>query len=249
MELIFDIGMYNGCDTEYYLSEGYRVVSVEANPGLVKKAEERFEDQIASGQLVLVNKAICDTPETTITLAIDSDDLGSSSIVEDKIASKNTAGSYRVQGTTLSRLIEEHGRPYFIKVDIEGADRYAILSLNRDNRPRYISFEAGDDVEELVGHLSEIGFTRFKAINQCNFHALDNQESLPFRIKRKMMHWLGYQSPRYSRHNGRFFLLEHSAGPPPWMSEGRWRDATGFLDLWRAKKGGDMNGWYDIHAM
>ena len=38
--LIFDIGMYDGSDTRYYLNEGFRVLAIEANPVLVKRARE-----------------------------------------------------------------------------------------------------------------------------------------------------------------------------------------------------------------
>ena len=35
MALVIDVGMYDGADTAYYLSMGYRVLAVEANPALV----------------------------------------------------------------------------------------------------------------------------------------------------------------------------------------------------------------------
>ena len=37
--LIFDIGMYDGSDTRYYLNEGFRVLAIEANPVLVNVQE------------------------------------------------------------------------------------------------------------------------------------------------------------------------------------------------------------------
>ena len=39
-KLIYDIGMYDGSDTRYYLNEGFRVLAIEANPVLVKRAKE-----------------------------------------------------------------------------------------------------------------------------------------------------------------------------------------------------------------
>ena len=39
-KLIFDIGMYDGSDTRYYLNEGFRVLAIEENPVLVKRARE-----------------------------------------------------------------------------------------------------------------------------------------------------------------------------------------------------------------
>jgi len=50
--LIFDIGMYDGSDTRYYLNEGFRVLAIEANPVLVQRARELlFQDEIKSGRL------------------------------------------------------------------------------------------------------------------------------------------------------------------------------------------------------
>lgn len=58
MNKIFDIGMYDGADTAYYLESGYQVVAVEANPDLVECAARQFSASLASGQLVLINAAI-----------------------------------------------------------------------------------------------------------------------------------------------------------------------------------------------
>jgi spermidine synthase len=40
--LIYDIGMHDGSDSEFYLRKGYRVVAVEANPKLVEACRERL---------------------------------------------------------------------------------------------------------------------------------------------------------------------------------------------------------------
>ena len=44
--LIFDIGMHVGQDTEFYLKKGFNVVAVEANPKLVKENTEKFKEYI-----------------------------------------------------------------------------------------------------------------------------------------------------------------------------------------------------------
>ena len=250
MNLIFDIGMYDGSDTKYYLSEGYKVIAVEANSNLIERARESFKEELSYSQLVLVNAAICNDPGEEVTLTISGDDLGASSIIGERISHRNPLCSYKVRSMTLIELIEKYGRPYFMKIDIEGADRYCILPPDEENRPKYISFEAGDDIEELVHHLKKIGYTKFKAINQCNFNELNNQEDLIFRAKRKIIHLLGYSEPRYVKRNGRFFLLGHSAGPAPWVSNGKWQDLNEFLAKWKlVVSKNELGGWYDVHAM
>ncbi len=250
MKTIFDIGMYDASDTEYYLSEGHKVIAVEANPKLVDQATERFESQIAQDQLVIVNAAVSNVSGQDTTLYLSGDDMGSSSIDREMVATKNPSGSFTVQSIAITDLIEIHGVPHFLKIDIEGADRSCILPLTHENRPSYLSFEVGDDVEELIDHLCAIGFEKFKAINQINFLELGNQQSLSYRSKRKLIRWLGYKNPRYVRRSGRWFLVEHSAGPAPWVSDGAWQTADGLMQKWReASSSGELGGWYDIHAM
>lgn len=57
-DLIFDLGMNNGDDTDFYLSKGFRVVAVEANLDLCALAKQRFASEIQNGRLHVVNKAI-----------------------------------------------------------------------------------------------------------------------------------------------------------------------------------------------
>ena len=75
MKTIFDVGMYDASDTIYYLEEGYKVVAVEANPALVRRAETMLSSYIASGQLQILNAAISDTNEA-VQLVVCGDDLG-----------------------------------------------------------------------------------------------------------------------------------------------------------------------------
>ena len=58
--LIIDIGMHRGEDTEFYLSRGYKVVGVEANPLLIPVLKSKFSDAISSGNLVIIDKAVAE---------------------------------------------------------------------------------------------------------------------------------------------------------------------------------------------
>jgi len=70
---------------------------------------------------------------------------------------------------TLQALIAQYGRPDFVKIDIEGADRDCILSLTQDNAPPFLSFEAHDDLEELLAHGYSIGYRNFKLSTRTHF--------------------------------------------------------------------------------
>src|ERR1700686_3014042 len=59
-DLIFDAGMHRGEDTDFYLRKGYRVVAIEANPDLVRACQIRFEAEIKSEQLHIIQGAIAE---------------------------------------------------------------------------------------------------------------------------------------------------------------------------------------------
>lgn len=243
MELIFDVGMYDGADTAYYLALGYRVVSVEANPHLVDMARRRFAVQLASGQLTCLNAAISQGGEP-VELTLSGDDLGSSSLFGDRIAHRRPLGSIQVPGTTIDHLFKRHGTPKYLKVDIEGADRFCVLSLARGDLPPYLSFELGDDADELLSHAASLGYKRFKVINQNSFREYANVECLYDRVARRTMRYLGYADPLMVKRGGRFFVTGHSSGPVPWQSDGKWRT----YDKTRSIIQRELLGWNDIHA-
>jgi hypothetical protein len=124
-----------------------------------------------------------------------------------------------------------------------------VLALTSESRPRYLSFEVGDDVDELVEHLRGIGFTRFKIINQVSFRELANQARLRDRAVHRLIRYLGYAQPRMVRRGGRFFNAGLCSGPVPWRTDGRWYSAKETISRWRAAKVANAgSAWYDIHA-
>ena len=73
-KLVFDIGANNGDDSEVYLKRGCKVVAVEANPELCTMLRERFAPEVASGNFVLVDRAI--SRRSKVTLYVNSADHG-----------------------------------------------------------------------------------------------------------------------------------------------------------------------------
>jgi len=245
---IFDIGMYDGADTAYYLECGYNVIAVEANPELVGRAKRRFAGEICSGQLTCINAAISPNGED-VELNVAGDDPASNSLFSDRIAHKQPIGAITVPGVTLHQLVERFGTPDYLKVDIEGADHLCVLSLTSETRPNFLSFEVGDDVDQLLTHVESIGFQRFKVINQCTFRNLINQRCLYDRVTQRLMRYMGYHEPLRIRRAGRFFVTGRSSGPVPWRSDGPWRsgDATR-SGLRKSKTSNGLSDTYDIHA-
>lgn len=248
MRTIFDFGMYDAADTVYFLEEGFKVVAVEANPLLVQNVSAMIGSYIQSGQLHIINAAIS-TNNSPVELTISGEDVGSSSIYEDKLSARLPLGKVTVVGVTTQEIMDRFGVPYYLKVDLEGADRLAVLALSAARRPEYLSFEIDDDFEELLAHVSLIGYSRFKIINQTSFREIGNQINLWDRVARKIIRCLGYAEPRSVRRKGRYFELGHSSGPAPWCSDGRWCDQATVLRKWlEAKASRTDNSWYDLHA-
>lgn len=164
-DLIFDLGMHRGDDSDFYLRKGFRVVAVEANAALCKLAEERFVSEIAVGQLTIVNKALDRIGAGRVTFYLNpaKDDWGS---LDPDMAgrSSNELSTIEVETTTLGMLFATYGVPYYLKCDIEGADEVAIEQLETEIlRPRYVSVEASGDPLET---LSRCGYDRFQIVNQ-----------------------------------------------------------------------------------
>ncbi|WP_074123929.1 FkbM family methyltransferase [Bradyrhizobium sp. AS23.2] len=248
MQTIFDIGMYDGTDTEYYLESGFRVVAVEANPELIDGAMQKFCGQVRSGQLILCNAAISENGEA-VELVLAGTDLGSSSVFRQLVEKMRPIGSIKVPGVTFSDLLERYGVPYYLKIDIEGSDRFCVLSLRPETAPRFLSFEVNDDAGELIEHAEAIGFKRFKIINQVSFRELANQDCLYDRLTRRAVRYLGYSDAGRIRRAGRFFRSGHSSGPLPWLSDGRWHSARETCTrLKAARTSNRLRDWYDIHA-
>jgi FkbM family methyltransferase len=248
MKTIFDFGMYDASDTRYYLECGFRVVAVEANPVLIKTAQTVLAHYVAAGQLQLVGAAISND-DSEVELTVCGEDAGSSSIYGTRVDGRSPLGTFTVPGITTGQLFQQFGIPYYLKIDLEGADRLPVLSLKAETRPEYLSFELGDEGEELIDHAAAIGFTRFKIINQCSFREVARQQNLRDRIARKIIRMLGYAEPQYVKRGGRLFKIAHSSGPAPWCSDGRWSSRAEILNKWKASRASSKgNIWYDLHA-
>lgn len=248
MSAIFDIGMFDGLDTAYYLECGYQVVAVEANPDMIARVSAQRAAELADGRLVIVHAAMA-TSRDPVTLHLSGKDLGSSSTIAEKVEGKNPSGVVTVPGLPLADLLSKYGMPRFMKVDIEGADRVCVLALNAGTVPEHLSFEIGPDFQELLDHTRSIGYRRFKIVNQMSYRELANHENLQDRLARRFSRLLGRPKPTHVRRSGRLFACGYCSGPLPWRSDGAWRTYEQTVAGWKAAQGGLANsGWYDLLA-
>jgi FkbM family methyltransferase len=175
-DLIYDIGLHKGEDTDFYLRKGFSVVAIEANPVLAANARRRFQNEIASGRLRLIEGAIA--PASTsdkIVFYINSNETAWGTI-EAKWALRNETLGYASKLTEVSRIeigevYRSFGIPFYLKIDVEGVDRLVVEELRafRD-RPQYLSLESDkEDFNQLkyeMDLLASLGYKKFKVVQQ-----------------------------------------------------------------------------------
>lgn len=230
--LIIDVGMLEGNDSSFYMQKGFDVVGVEADPMIHQSLLARFEGEIGAGRLTLLNRAAADRSSTAIKLWRHSEP-GHSSIVhrsDDPKASEHT-----VTSIDWTELVAIKGVPYYMKIDIEGAEPLFLSSLlGTVEIPTYISAELQNF--QPVELFYKLGYRRFRMLNQMMFgHVAMPNPPLE-----------GGYVPNPQRH--------HWSGPfgrelpgDRWFSFEEIREIYDTLHrLWTYRT--LLVGWYDCHA-
>ena len=127
---IFDLGMNNGEDTAFYLRRGFNVVALEANPALCESARRRFRKEISDGRLNLLNVAIADKPGHAKFYVNLQNDHWSSLDADWARRDSTTFKEITVECVTLASLFTDFGVPYYMKIDVEGADQSVLEQLH-----------------------------------------------------------------------------------------------------------------------
>jgi FkbM family methyltransferase len=232
--------MHDGADTAHYLATGCRVVAVEPNPELVASAQARFADAISHGNLTLVEAAIANrhgaaefwiNPRKTEWSSLDR-----------SVANRDRKGCVvaHVRCITLDHMIKTHGIPYYVKIDIEGADIHCLRALTPTISPPYLSVEA-HRLEYLM-ILHELGYRWFKIIDQATHND-------PWPYPRSTV---GHAIARLRRHFVNKEFSRGSSGPFGEMTRGPWEDVETVAYRWLARLNGrgplSRWGWFDFHA-
>lgn len=177
--VIFDVGMHDGTDTASYLSRGYAVLAIEADPTLASSGAERFDDAIRRGQLQILNIGIGEQEGASTFWICDDNSVWNS--FDERIASRNGCRHHaiRIVSRPFRAVLDEFGVPEYLKIDIEGADWLCVRDLDRRHLPRFISAESecAADGEILTEHeslrildlLRDAGYSRFKLVSQDDF--------------------------------------------------------------------------------
>jgi len=244
--------MNNGDDSAYYLSRGYAVVAIEANPILAERARHRFEHEIAAGQIWIEEVGIGDRSGNMTFWINDERDVFSSFHRARAARNGTRCHAIKVECITLDTLLKKYGVPYYLKMDIEGDEASCLHSLDSFPLPQYVSVEA--EKLEYLQLLWQLGYREFAIVDQMrhnsNLPDFDN-ETILSRVAKQFC-WFA------DRFKNRFTRVPFPTGcSGPLAEDARFKWGT-FEDIaynWLHLYFGHGNrgtlnpaSWYDFHA-
>jgi FkbM family methyltransferase len=245
-DLIYDVGLHNGDDTAHYLSKGFRVVGIEADPNLVTKAMARFDKEIKQDRLKLLNVAI--GPQEGIRSFWLCDGLSEWNSFDRAVASRLGFPHHAVDVhcRRFADILKEHGVPYYLKVDIEKSDQFCLKGINLQDRPEYVSVEASC-FEDLLA-LRGLGYNAFKIIYQAPGYHHTQFRSIPTGTPAQVTKAISSAA--------NMAVAPNPSGPFGEQTDGNWDnfDVTAYhllsFLLGHSQHGNppDWFVWFDIHA-
>ena len=232
-DVIFDIGAFEGQDADFYLKKGYRVVSVEANPGFAEAVRRHHSAAIEQKRLTVVEAAIASSDGQIEFHVHDHGDW--SSLYKSERFLDGTYKTIKVPTITPQHLFSRFGVPYYVKIDIESADHIVmdyICTLPRDDRPRYVSCElGGEEMTGVIQRLAGAGYKDFKLVEQSGLARF----VLPYPAREG--HYVAYSFTGH--HSGPF----GEETPGDWINRDSLTRTIEAID-WSA----GLATWFDVHA-
>lgn len=255
-DLVYDIGMHVGEDTDYYLAKGYRVMAVDASPAMCEAQSRRLAGPIADGRLTIINAAIAAEPGPVTFYDSPMTIWGTT---DPEFADRNErcgAGAnteITVEGVEFGSLLDKYGTPHFAKVDIEGTDALCLEGLRgRSEVPPYLSIESEkrswDRLLREIDLFTELGYDRFKVVPQ---HKTHRQRPADFTFQKGASGMFGEEAPgtwmtrdETLRTFRRIFVIYRLAGDYCLLR--RSRITTPVAQAMTVLMGGAW--WFDTHA-
>jgi len=175
--LIYDVGMHQGQDTDFYLKKGFEVVGFEANPANIEFCKQRFAQAIEENRLTIVEGAIVENAaiDEKVRFYLNKNHSFWGSTADDWAYRNEVMGTtnemIEVGTVDFGEVIERHGMPFYLKADIVGSETICLRALLRfENKPEYISIRSEKVIfERLLEEFrlfEQLGYNRFKAIQQ-----------------------------------------------------------------------------------
>jgi FkbM family methyltransferase len=169
-DLVFDVGAHVGDRIAAFRRLGARVVACEPQPALVRTLRLIYR---RDAQVTIEPVAVGATAGE-IELRINVDNPTVSTASRDFVqASQGAPGwegqrwgkSVQVAMTTLDALIEKHGMPAFIKIDVEGFEAEALAGLSRPVAALSFEFTTiqRDVAQACLKRCAALGYVRYNA--------------------------------------------------------------------------------------
>jgi FkbM family methyltransferase len=156
LKVIYDLGAHTGADIPYYLHKADKVVAVEANPELAGQLSAKFHVAVQKGHLFVENLAVTEIEgegPMSFFLNNKADVLGT--LLKPQVNSSHYS-EIVVETASIDSLIRKHGLPYFVKIDLEGADMSILRAMAKEDLfPPFISVEGHDP--GVFGVLAALG--------------------------------------------------------------------------------------------
>jgi FkbM family methyltransferase len=167
-DLVFDVGSHVGDRIAAFRALGARVVAIEPQPAAFRWLRMRYG---RDRKITLVQAAVCETAgELTMHLNLANPTISTASL--DFISAARDAPGWegqhwdaavRVPALTLDELISRHGRPSFVKIDVEGFELNVLLGLSQPLPALSFEFTTIQRAVALdcLARLSALGAYRF----------------------------------------------------------------------------------------
>ena len=169
-DLVFDVGAHVGDRIASFRRLGARVVAVEPQPALVRTLKLLYGRKAD----VAIEASAIGRASGTAELMINRDNPTVSTASQDFVGAARGAPGWEAQRwskaitvpvTTLDALIARHGRPAFIKLDVEGFEAEALAGLTQPVKA--LSFEFTTIQREValacIDRCVALGYARFNA--------------------------------------------------------------------------------------
>jgi FkbM family methyltransferase len=243
--LIYDVGMHKGDDTAFYLDKGFSVIAFEANPDLCEFCRDKFHEYIEQSKLIIVEGAVLDirSPDTGQDKVrfFKNRNVSAWGTICEHLALRNErlrshSQAIEVKALDFTKCLQENGIPYYMKIDIEGADIQCLKALLKfSQRPDYVSIESDKvsfaNLIEEFNLLEELGYKEFKAIAQHN---------------------VGFQVPPNPPREGSYSSRPGDSGLFGKELDNEWKNRNAILleyqKIYESYTVDCVSQWYDTHA-
>ena len=169
-DLVIDIGAHKGAFSQRLLGLGARIVAVEPQPDCNQRLHERFD---GNQNVHVIAKAVGPQAGSVQMRFCKASEVSSCcSDWPDRFPNDEFGEPVDVPMTTLDALVDEFGKPTFVKVDAEGFEPQILAGYTKPSAD-VISLEFTPShmfkTIECIERLNQLGYTQFNYCTHSTF--------------------------------------------------------------------------------